>query len=153
MHQKEVSQELIDHLFFLHKAMHRGMESDSLKSGITVPQRSVLGMLVRYGSLSVKELSQKVELSHSTISGIVDRLENKGLVKRFQDPQDRRFTKVTISAEVYDYVQNKMRHYMFSGIVDAFKNATAEEQAKILDGLTILRQLLDKEFTFNANRR
>lgn len=145
MNNEQATQKLMDNLFFLHKAMHRGVDSNAHKNGITIPQKSVLRMLVRYGSLSVKEISQKVELSHSTVSGIVDRLENKGLVKRLQDPQDRRFTKVTISAEVKDFIQNKMPHYMFAGIAEAFKNATPEEQVKIIDGLTILRQLIDKE--------
>lgn len=142
MNQKQATQELIDHLFFLHKAIHRGLESGT--DGITVPQKIVLGILIENGSLSIKELSHKVGLSHSTVSGIVDRLERKGFVERFQDPQDRRFTKVTITTKVKDFVQKKMTHHIFSGIVDAFKNATIEEQKKIVDGLVILRQLLDK---------
>jgi len=44
-----------------------------------------MGQLARHGGMSVKELSQKVGLSHSTVSGIVDRLERKGLAARVQD--------------------------------------------------------------------
>lgn len=148
MNDEQKTQKLIDNLFFLQKALHRSrkIEAELSASDITVPQRIVLGILIRTGSsLSLKELSQKIGLSHSTASGIVDRLERKGYVERLQDPQDRRFTKITLSANVKDFVQNRKQHLIFAVVVDAFKNATPEEQVKIIDGLTILRQLMDKE--------
>ncbi|KJS17813.1 MAG: hypothetical protein VR69_03525 [Peptococcaceae bacterium BRH_c4b] len=137
-------QKLVDNLFVLLKVMRQGAESDATKGGFTIPQKIVMGQLVRHGDLSVKELSQKVGLAHSTVSGIVDRLERKGLAMRIYDPQDRRITKVIITDLAREHFNNRLPHRMFSGIVDAFQKATTEEQIKILDGLTILRQLLDK---------
>ena len=134
---------LVDNLFFLFRALHRGLESQVMEYGFTVPQRIVMGHLVRYGDLSVKELSQKVGLSHSTISGIVDRLERKGLVMRSQNPQDRRITKVTTTDLGKNHI-NMLPHQMFSSVVDAFNQATAADQIKIMEGLATLRQLLDK---------
>lgn len=148
MRTEQATQELMEHLFFLHKTLHRDsqkMEADSLTNGVTIPQRIVLGALIRTGSLSLKELSQKIGLSHSTVSGIVDRLERKGFVERFQDPQDRRFTKITVSPEVKDFFQHKLQHLLFTSIVNAFKNATPEEQEKVVEGLSLLRRLMEKE--------
>lgn len=136
---------LVDHLFFLFRALHRGLESQAIKDGSTLPQRIVMGQLARHGGMSVKELSQKVGLSHSTVSGIVDRLERKGLATRIQDPRDRRITKVTITDSAKNHLENILSRRMFSGIVDAFTRATAGEQMKILEGLGALRALLDKE--------
>jgi DNA-binding MarR family transcriptional regulator len=138
------NQKLVEHLFFLFRSLHRGADAQAIKGGFTLPQRIVMGQLVRNGDLSVKELSQKVGLSHSTVSGIVDRLERKGLAMRIQDPQDRRINKVTITDLAKKHFNNMLPQQMFSGIVDAFNQATAVEQVKILDGLTTLRQLLDK---------
>jgi DNA-binding MarR family transcriptional regulator len=138
------NQKLVEHLFFLFRLLHRGAETQAIKGGFTLPQRIVMGQLVRNGDLSVKELSQKVGLSHSTVSGIVDRLERKGLAMRIQDPQDRRITKVTKTDLAKNHFNNMLPQQMFSGFVDAFNQATAGEQVKILDGLTTLRQLLDK---------
>lgn len=145
MEHEQTSQELVDNLFFLVKALHRGFHSEELKIELTFPQRMVIGILARFNNLSVKQLSEKMELSHSTISGIIDRLERKGLVARFQDPEDRRFTKVILSEEVKQRMEEKRSQNMFSGVVSAFKNASQEEQLKILTGLSTLRQLLDKE--------
>jgi DNA-binding MarR family transcriptional regulator len=134
---------LVDNLFFLFRSMHRGLESRVTEGGSTIPQRFVMGQLSKHGSMSVKELSQKVGLSHSTVSGIVDRLERKGLATRIQDPRDRRITKVDLTDLARNHLCKIMPQRMFSGIVDLFNNAAPGEQKKILDGLTALRQLLD----------
>lgn len=144
MSNEDRAQELVDNLVYLFRAVRRGVECHTREHGQTVPQRIVLGQLARHGGLSVKELSEKVELSHSTVSGIVDRLERKGLAKRIQDQQDRRITKVTITDLARHHMNNCMSQQMFSGIVEVFNSAADREQIKILDGLTVLRQLLDK---------
>jgi DNA-binding MarR family transcriptional regulator len=144
LNEDQANQKLVEHLLFLFRQLHRGAESHAIKGGFTVPQRIVMGHLVRYGDLSVKELSQKVGLSHSTISGIVDRLERKGLVMRSQNLQDRRITKVTTTDLGKKHIK-MMPHQMFSGVVDIFDRAMVAEKIKILEGLAALRQLLDKE--------
>lgn len=144
MTNEDQSQKLAEMLVFLFRALHRGLEFRAVKDGETVPQRFVMGQLARHGDLSVKELSQKMGLSHSTISGIVDRLERKGLVKRIQDLQDRRITKVTLTDLARSHFHRRLPQQMFSGIVEAFHNASSGEQEKILDGLAALKQLLDQ---------
>ncbi len=136
---------LVNNLFFIFRTLHRGLESQAIKDGSTLPQRIVMGQLARHGGMSVKELSQKVGLSHSTVSGIVDRLERKGLAKRIQDPRDRRITRVTITDSAKKHLTDVLQQRMFSSIIDALNQATAGERVKILEGLSVLRQLLDKE--------
>jgi DNA-binding MarR family transcriptional regulator len=58
--------------------------------GITAPQLLCLHALVRAKSLTQIELSREVRLSASTVVGVVDRLETKGLVTRRRDAEDRR---------------------------------------------------------------
>lgn len=142
--EEQASQKLVEQLLFLFRALHRGAESQAVRSGLTLPQSIVMRQLARSGDLSVKELSQKMGLSHSTISGIVDRLERKGLVARFQDPQDRRITKVTMTGKAKNHYAHVLPHRMFSGVVEAFNRATAGEQMKIIEGLAILGRLLGK---------
>ncbi len=62
----------------------------AIESGVTVPQLSCLLRVVEAGPLSLKRLANGVELSASTVVGIVDRLEKKGLVRRERSTQDRR---------------------------------------------------------------
>jgi DNA-binding MarR family transcriptional regulator len=67
--------------------------------GVTVPQLSCLLRIVEEGPLTLKDLSAAVDLSPSTLVGIVDRLEHKGLVRRARATEDRRQVLLTATAE------------------------------------------------------
>ncbi len=62
---------------------------------ITGPQLVCLTALKEDSSLSVKKMAQIACLSPSTIVGIVDRLEDKGLVRRVRSTLDRRSVTIT----------------------------------------------------------
>lgn len=143
MSENKTTHELIEHIFFLFHALHKEAADQAMQSDLTIPQKIVLGHLKKYGDLSVKELSQRVRLSHSTVSGIVDRLARKELVVRITDQQDRRITKVALT-DVAKNRLNRLPHQMFASIVERYQQATVEEQTKILASLTTLRQFLDR---------
>ena len=59
-------------------------------SGISVSQCYVLETLNRHTSLTVNKLADKMHLSISTITRVVEPLVNKKYVRREEDPEDRR---------------------------------------------------------------
>jgi DNA-binding MarR family transcriptional regulator len=65
-------------------------------TGLTLPQ--VLCLRVIYNSrdegITAAEVSRAIQLSPATVTGIIDRLENAGLVERVRESKDRR--KVTL---------------------------------------------------------
>ncbi|UCD69027.1 MAG: MarR family transcriptional regulator [Betaproteobacteria bacterium] len=69
------------------------------KAKITSPQLVCLLTLVEKGPMTATTISREVFLSPSTIVGILDRLEEKGLVKRQRAREDRRVVKVTVTDE------------------------------------------------------
>lgn len=58
--------------------------------GITGPQLVCLTTLCDEGPMTSADLSRRVFVSASTITGIIDRLERSGLVERKRDDSDRR---------------------------------------------------------------
>jgi DNA-binding MarR family transcriptional regulator len=60
------------------------------KFGITGPQRLVLRIVSRFPGISAGELAAIVHLHPSTITGVVQRLVDKGLLARDRDPEDTR---------------------------------------------------------------
>jgi DNA-binding MarR family transcriptional regulator len=58
--------------------------------GVTGPQRLVIRVLGRFPGLSAGRLAEVLHLHPSTLTGILDRLERKGLLTRRTDPEDRR---------------------------------------------------------------
>lgn len=57
---------------------------------ITAPQMICLYSVANQNSITLSQLAREVSLSASTVTGIVDRLESKGLVQRQRDGRDRR---------------------------------------------------------------
>src|SRR6185312_16627789 len=89
---RELAQELEQHLTAIRQEIRRPVEAEFAKGGLTGPQRSVMQAVVHSEGRSLKELSAQVGLAHSTVSGIVDRLEKRGMLKRNANPTDRRHT-------------------------------------------------------------
>lgn len=58
--------------------------------GITPGQYMVLKCLWDENGTTVKQMADRLQLDSSTITGILDRLENKGMIKRKHDLIDRR---------------------------------------------------------------
>jgi len=77
----------------------------------------VLKTVFQNGGLPLGELSQKMYLHPSTITGVVDRLEKKGYVSRDRDQEDRRVVMVQLTPKgkrlvkrAPNPVQGKMIH-------------------------------------------
>jgi DNA-binding MarR family transcriptional regulator len=69
--------------------------------GISIPQLLTLKFLneeVGYKS-SMKAIKEMLSLNASTVTGIVDRLEQKGFVARLPDPKDKRSTPIILTSK------------------------------------------------------
>lgn len=75
------------------------LHSKSLKqrADFTTPQLVCLTALAQKGPLTLKGLSESIDLSPSTVLGIVDRLHAKGLVERRRGDRDRRQVMLSIN--------------------------------------------------------
>jgi DNA-binding MarR family transcriptional regulator len=65
--------------------------------GVTAAQLSALRVLERHGEMPQSELSEKLFLRGSTVSGMVDRLEERGLISRRRSTTDRRLVAVALA--------------------------------------------------------
>ncbi len=65
--------------------------------GLTYPQYLVMIVLWEYGSISVSELSERLQLSTGTLSPLLKRLESAGLLIRRRRTDDERLVQLTIT--------------------------------------------------------
>jgi len=138
------AQEVMAHLRVLRQELLSSSvdpNTDRERSGLTGPQVSVVTHLVLNGPATVTDLARELHLSHSTTSGIVDRLEIRGLVRRVQDEQDRRYTLISVTGIVEDYVR-ELDTGPFGRLTAALQRATPKQRQTIRDGLALLRTLL-----------
>ncbi|HWK69781.1 MAG TPA: MarR family transcriptional regulator [Burkholderiaceae bacterium] len=64
-------------------------------SNITAPQLVCLRAVIDRGPLTATAISREIHVSASTVVGILDRLEDKGLVRRERGREDRRIVFIT----------------------------------------------------------
>ncbi len=64
---------------------------------LTMPQLKVLLLLGQHGSAPVSWLAARMDVSPPNITGILDRLEQRGWVERTSDSQDRRVVRILLT--------------------------------------------------------
>jgi DNA-binding MarR family transcriptional regulator len=76
---------------------HKRLEDDLVKLALTPPQFYVLATIGYAGRLPFGEIGAKMMVTVSNLTGIVDRLEEKKLVVRKRDDNDRRVVHVVLT--------------------------------------------------------
>jgi MarR family transcriptional regulator, organic hydroperoxide resistance regulator len=111
---------------------------------LTGPQGMLIGTLTHHGKMKVSDLSDTLGLSNSTVSGILDRLENQGLVERTRSKEDRRVVYADVTPNCRKNFKDKHEEVsmMFQNMIN---NATPEELKIIFKGLDTLEQVIDRE--------
>jgi len=138
-------EEIEQHLRLIRREIHRVIEDDQRRARLTPLQIQAITALIQPhqgNGLTLKDLSKRMGLAHSTVSGIVDRLERQGLVRRQVNPADRRSTHIEVTESVKTYIQQRLPAHMHQPLMDALHRATSAERTSILTGLSTLRRLL-----------
>ncbi|WP_437591954.1 MarR family winged helix-turn-helix transcriptional regulator [Sorangium sp. So ce1000] len=86
--------EMIIYLYTESRRLTKGMASGF---GLTGPQLTILKLLESFQDLSLSTLSERIRAQNSTVTGIVDRMEREGLVRRERSKADRRVVHIRLS--------------------------------------------------------
>lgn len=92
---------------------------------------------------SLKELCEQVSLSHSTVSGIVDRLQAKGMAARSTDSADRRLTRIAVTPLVRQLMQERAPRLTARPLTQALSRLSGQERWAASRGLRLLRKALE----------
>jgi DNA-binding MarR family transcriptional regulator len=140
----KLAQEMDQHLNVIRQRLREPLETEFARGNLTGPQRMVMHALVLSKGLSLKQLSAHVSLAHSTVSGIVDRLQARGMVVRRRDENDGRASVIAPSSEVRDFLANRMPELAITPLAEALRAANDTERVTILRGLRKLRALVER---------
>lgn len=102
--------------------------------GLTGPQLVLLKELSSQGSLSVGELTDAVHLSQATVTGILDRLAKRGLVRRERSDEDKRRVLVWLTSAGKDLLAHAPP-LVQEEFTEAFGKLQDWEQTQILSAL------------------
>ena len=109
------------------------------------PQGRLLYVLWQADHIPIVELARKTGLAKTTLTSMLDRMEETGLVERIYDKADRRQIRIALTAAAralnreYEHVSTRMNEIYYKGFTDAeivlFENTLRR----------ILRNITEKE--------
>src|SRR5215831_17207866 len=70
-----------------------------VKAGISMTHLHILWLLEHHGDVTMSRLADLLDVSLSNATGLIDRMEERGLVERVRVPEDRRVVLVRASSE------------------------------------------------------
>ena len=131
------------------KLMKRRFEEEARVHGITLPQWRVLAELSLNNGMSQVELAGCIDTDPMTLSGILDRLEKRGLVERSPDPNDSRAKRAIVTAAGHELMLEVRRvgHALYE---HAIEGLSAAEKNQLTDVLTRMK---DNLLAMNAEQK
>lgn len=117
---------------------NKKLQDDLDRLDLTSPQFYVLATIGYAGGLPFGEIGEKMMVTVSNLTGIVDRLEEKRLVVRERDAHDRRVVRVTLTEKGLKVYRNTIP--LFEKSISQFFSPLNKTQQKELAAL--LRKLI-----------
>jgi DNA-binding MarR family transcriptional regulator len=120
------------HAEALMRLIHRVASSSSERATmeLNIRQRLILQCLGLEQEQSIAAIGQRLGLSPSTMTGLVDRLEEQGYVKRQPHPSDRRVTVLALSRKGSAAYAREMRWYR--SLVDEILGSLGEDAKQVV---------------------
>lgn len=111
---------------------------------LTPPQFVALSQVHHHPGLAMNELCRKVQLANPTVTGLVDRLEQKGLVERRRDKEDRRAIRLQ-TTELGETLFAESVRARQRRLADDVASFSEEEKNQLVDLLQRLVESMTKQ--------
>ncbi len=126
-----------------YQAFERASEAHIRKLGTTPAQFDIVATLGNTPGMTFKELGERTLITKGTLTGVVDRLSERGWVERCDCPGDRRSTVVKLTAEgERQFARMFEPHLAF--MQPAFEALSESDRVALTRRLRKLREELDK---------
>jgi DNA-binding MarR family transcriptional regulator len=148
---------ILEAIVYLYTESRRVTKALARQHGLTGPQVTALKILEGLGRLSLSELSARMSAKNSTITGIVDRMERDGLVRRERSEHDRRVVHIRATAKgraIASSVPVTAKEMFGAGL----RSLSAHDRAELMRILSLLaarvrEQVQREEALERANHR
>lgn len=127
----------------LNKLFEMIVSRELAKIGLTNPQIFVLRQIYEEPK-TIGQLSNALDLSYSTVSGIVDRLERDGWIERVRDVSDRRMIWIRKTEKIEEIIHS-VPVFQESYYTLLLKDLGIEELDQIERSLCLLVRQLEKK--------
>jgi DNA-binding MarR family transcriptional regulator len=115
-----------------------------VRSGISMTHLHILWLLEHHGDLTMGRLAELVDVSLSNASGLIDRMEERGLVERIRVPDDRRVVIVRVSPEG-EKIRDEIEAIKQDQMRSILGNLDVDQLTRLLGAVTDLRGAVAQE--------
>jgi MarR family transcriptional regulator, 2-MHQ and catechol-resistance regulon repressor len=119
------------------KAINEHVNKVIQASGLNPTEFAVLELLYHKGDQPMQQIGGKILLASGSITYVVDKLEQKGLLTRIACPNDRRVTFAQITDKGKDFIQEifpahaEQIHNLMSSLTDSEKQVAIDLLKKL----------------------
>jgi DNA-binding MarR family transcriptional regulator len=102
-----------------------------LRQGLSMGHLHAMSVLERHGEMTMSGLAETLDMSLSNATGLVDRMEERGLIERYRVPGDRRVVMVRITERGRETLAEAdlLRDDMLHSILATLESAQLERLA------------------------
>jgi DNA-binding MarR family transcriptional regulator len=123
---------------FMHRSM-RDWGQYAKSTGLGMPQFSILMQLHHKGACGVSEISERFDISNAAASQLVDKLVQNSLIKRDEDPTDRRAKLLSLTDKGRKLIQQGIEE-RYRWVDELAGRLTVEERTQVSEALNIMTQ-------------
>ncbi|QKE72326.1 MarR family transcriptional regulator [Arthrobacter citreus] len=116
------------------KAIHDRIKKELAKNNISITEFSVLEVLYQRGKQTIQQIGNSILVSSGSMTYIIDKLEQRGLLIRSDCPDDRRMIHVTLTVDgngLMDEIMPKY-HVIVNQMFELLDSDEAELLVKLL---------------------
>ena len=138
----EKHQELLIALRKVIRAIDLHSKHLSKTSGLTSPQLLIMLEIDKVSGVNSSQVAKNVTLSAATVTNILDRLENKHLVSRVRNTQDKRKVGLYLTEDGKALLL-KAPQALQEDFIENFSNLAQWEQSQLLSSMERLAEMMN----------
>lgn len=148
--RKRAVDAIVETVIYLYTESRRLTKERARAYGLTGPQLTVISILRELGDLSLSSLSERIRAQNSTVTGIIDRMEREGLVRRERSAEDRRIVLIRLTDKGQELAREVALEPMeiFRAALDGLPKKDIDELFRVLDTVQErVRALVERDAT------
>ncbi|WP_026576122.1 MarR family winged helix-turn-helix transcriptional regulator [Bacillus sp. UNC438CL73TsuS30] len=117
------------------KAIHERIKEEMTKNKLSITEFSVLEVLYQKGKQTIQQIGHCILISSGSMTYVIDKLEQKGLLKRNDCPHDRRVIHVTLTDNGNQFMEEIMpkHHELIEDMFHLLNSDEAETLVRLLE--------------------
>ena len=125
-----------------YQAFERYSSPDVKAMGLTTTQFDVIATLGNQPPMTCKELGEKTLVTKGTLTGVLERLEAKGILERKLNPEDARSQMIGLT-QAGQTLFEKVFPAHLNHLDKAFQKLSAKELVEITSSLQLLKNVFE----------